>query len=338
MVYGELFWQEGIGVYEISDRDLNETYNAPEDHTLTGVLNVTYEYPIFALLFFAGLAAIEPGIYGPNHWIVNYVVLILHHLNMILFLYLGRKYLEESWFKQISLVYYLMGIFSSITFAKIEPLADLFLLGAIILLKDERNWLANIMLGVAVQTKFYPIMVLPFFIIASPIASLVFFGSVIITMIPFFLSGIFYDSLISHLISSPQYAEFISNPFYIGLVEFNPFSIISPIILIVAFIYSIFETQPYHSIPLPTTNLRTRSWRSVFLYGLPLLLILFSWVLLWYYSWFIIPILFFDRTEDMARYRLIFIAIWIAHFVGILLNLGYFLGGPIAEFFAHLEF
>ena len=87
MVYGELFWQEGLGVYEISDQDLNETYNAPYDHMLTGVLNVTYEYPIIALLFFACLAAIEPGMYGPNHWLANFVVLILHHVNFILFLY-----------------------------------------------------------------------------------------------------------------------------------------------------------------------------------------------------------------------------------------------------------
>ena len=338
MVYGELFWQEGIGVYEISDRDLNETYNAPQDHMLTGVLNVTYEYPIFALLFYAGLAAIEPGIYGPNHWLVNFVVLILHHLNMILFLYIGRKHLDENWFKQISLTYFSIGLVSSIAFAKIDPLTDLFFLSSIILLKDGKNWVANILLGLAVQTKFYPIMLLPFFIAASPLASLAFFGFVIITMAPFLISGIFYESLIAHLFSSPQYAEFISNPFYIGLVEINPISIIAPMILVIAFIYSIFETQTYYGIPLPSSKLRINSWRSVLLYGLPLLLTLFSWVLLWYYSWFIIPILFFERTEDMAHYRLIFIAIWIAHFVGILLNLGYFLDGPISEFFAHFRY
>ncbi|MGD2072931.1 MAG: glycosyltransferase 87 family protein [Candidatus Thorarchaeota archaeon] len=337
MVYGELFWQEGLGVYEISDRDLNETYNVPEDHMLTGVLNVTYEYPVIALLFFACLAAIEPGVYGPNHWLANFVVLIIHHVNFTLFLYIGRKYLKENWFKQLVAVYFIMGIVSSVTFAKIDPLADLFLLSSIILLKQERNWIANTMLGLAVQTKFYPIMFFPFFITASPLASLAFFGCIFLTLVPFLSTGVFYDSLISHLLSSSQYATFIANPFYIGLVELNMLAIISPIILVIAFVYSVFEIESDSIIPLPTNNLRVKEWRNVLLFGLPLILIFFSWVLVWYYSWFIIPILFFENSEDISRYRIMFGAIWIAHIVGILINLEYFLEGPIAEFLAHLQ-
>jgi hypothetical protein len=337
MVYGELFWQEGLGVYDISDKDLNETYNAPPDHMLTGVLNITYEYPIITLLFFAGLAAIEPGIYGPHHLLANYVLLLLHHLNMILFLYIGRKYVDESWFKQISVLYFIMGLASSITFAKIEPLVDLFLLSSTILLKDGKYWRANLMLGLAVQTKIHPVMFLPFFIAASPISSLAFFGFMIITMVPFLVSGIFYDSLVAHILNSPHYAKFISNPFYIGLIELNPFSVITTIVLLSAFIYSIFEINGNRFIPLPTSRLRVKEWRNIILFGLPLILMFFSWVLVWYYSWFIIPILYFEKKEDMSKYRIMILAIWIAHFLGILINIQYFLEGPITEFLAHLQ-
>jgi hypothetical protein len=337
MVYGELFWQEGLGVYEISDRDLNETYNVPEDHMLTGVLNVTYEYPIIALLFFACLAAIEPGVFGPNHWLANFVILIIHHINFVLFLYIGRKYLEENWFKQITLIYFIMGLASSILFAKIEPLADLFLLSSIVLLKDGKYWKANAILGLAVQTKLYPIMFLPFFTAASSFASLAFFACLFITYLPVLLSGVFYDSLVAHLLSSSQYAAFITNPFYIGLVQLNPFSAITPIILIIAFAYSIFEVRLKNSVPFPTRKLRVKEWTTILLYGLPLILIFFSWVLVWYYSWFMIPVLFFKRNEDMSKYRIMIIAIWIAHIIGILINFSYFLEGPIAEFLAHLR-
>jgi hypothetical protein len=230
-----------------------------------------------------------------------------------------------------------MGLASSILFAKIEPLADLFLLSSIVLLKDGKYWKANAILGLAVQTKLYPIMFLPFFTAASSFASLAFFACLFITYLPVLFSGVFYDSLIAHLVSSSQYAAFITNPFYIGLVQLNPFSAITPIILIIAFVYSIFEVRLKNSVPFPTRKLRVKEWTTILLYGLPLILIFFSWVLVWYYSWFMIPVLFFKRNEDMSKYRIMIIAIWIAHIIGILINFSYFLEGPIAEFLAHLR-
>jgi len=40
MLYGELFLTEGVSVYDLTDQELNETYDVPEDHLLTGILNV----------------------------------------------------------------------------------------------------------------------------------------------------------------------------------------------------------------------------------------------------------------------------------------------------------
>jgi hypothetical protein len=152
MVYGELFWQEGLAVYDISDKDLNETYNVPEDHMLTGVLNVTYEYPLVTLLFYAALAAIEPGIYNP-HYIANWVLVILVHINLLLFLYIGRGHEDKRWFKQFFAIFYVFGLTFSIGFAKAEPLTDLIWLTAIVLLQRKKYWEGNAILGLAVQTS-----------------------------------------------------------------------------------------------------------------------------------------------------------------------------------------
>jgi hypothetical protein len=99
MVYGEIFWQEGLNVYMLNDRDLYYNYSVPEDHLLTGVLNVTYEYPVVTLLFFAGLSAIEPGAFGPTHYLANLVLVLLVHINLILFVYLGKSVRQKRWFQ-----------------------------------------------------------------------------------------------------------------------------------------------------------------------------------------------------------------------------------------------
>jgi hypothetical protein len=39
----------------------------------------------------------------------------------------------------------------------------------------------------------------------------------------------------------------------------------------------------------------------------------------------------------MANFRYAFAGIWVAHFAGILLNIEYFLTGPIAEILEHLR-
>ena len=96
MAYGELFWQEGLGVYGLDDIDLRETYNVPEDHLLPLGFELKYEYPFLSLLFYALLAAIEPGEYNPTHYLVNWILVIVVHLNLILFLYLSYRHWYKS--------------------------------------------------------------------------------------------------------------------------------------------------------------------------------------------------------------------------------------------------
>ncbi|MHA1907393.1 MAG: glycosyltransferase family 87 protein [Candidatus Thorarchaeota archaeon] len=337
MLYGELFLTDGVVVYELTDRELNETYTIPEDHLLTGVLNVSYEYPIVTLLFFASLAAIEPGTFGP-HYMANIVLAIIMHLNLVLFLYIGQDHLEKKWFKSFFILYYILGLSLALGFGKAEPLADLFWLISLVLYRNGKLLSSGGVLGIAAQTKLYPAMILPIITVANPLAFVSFLIVGGALFIPMLLAGVSYDTLLQHLLNSTTYASSISNPFYIGFVVTNPLSIIAPIALFIAFLYCILETRTFHGFPIPTLKLRTRRWQSIVIYALPMALILFSWVLIWYYFWFIIPVLYLQNEEDQSKYRYIFIGILFAHFLGIFLNLEYFLAGPILEFLGHWKF
>ncbi len=337
MVYGDLFWQVGLGVYNISDHDLNVTYHAPADHMLTGVLNVTYEYPIVTLLFYAVLAGIEPGIFGPSHYIANWALVLLAHLDVLAFLYLSQGYWDKRWLRQLLALFYFFEVTYAIGFGKIEPLADAFMLGAFVLFKRGALWKANALLGVAVQTKVYPGLAFPIFFAAGPLASLSFVVTIIGLSLPLLATGMGYTSLIAHLTNSPSYASITTNPFYLGLAAANPVAIIAPAILVVVLLYSVLVTKRLGPIRVPTLKLKSKSFMGLFIFCVPLVLMFFSWVLIWYYSWFVPMVLLLKTPDEMMRYRWMIVAIWVAHFVGIALNLQYFLVGPIAEFFGHLK-
>ncbi len=336
MVYGKLFWQEGLSVYEISDQELNTTYGVPDNHLLTGVLNVTYEYPIMSLLFYAFVAALEPDMYGV-HWLANWLLVVVAHLNLILFLFLGRAHWDKRWFRQFFALFYAFGFMFSVGFAKTEPLADLLWLGALVFYQRGRHWEANGLLGLAVQTKLYPGIAFPFLLAASPIASTAFILVIGVTSIPFLLSGIGYGTLTAHLLNSSEYSSMITNPSFLGLVTMNPLSILPPLILVLTFLYCTLNTRKIGRVSIPWTGLRTSDWKTVLVFAMPLTLMLFSWVLIWYYSWFVIPFFLLKREEEMKRYRWMIVAIWVAHFLGILLSFEYFFNGPIAEFIGHLR-
>jgi hypothetical protein len=337
MVYGELFWQEGFNIYELSDRELYDDYGVPEDHLLTGVVNVTYEYPVVTLLFYAALAAIEPGFHAPYHFLVNWILVLFVHLNLTLFLYLGQEYLDRKWFQQLAVMYYVFGFAFSVIFPKVEPFVDLLLLTSLLLFRRNRPWLGFGMLALAFQAKLYPALVFPILLTVAPQASLAFFGVGALTVLPLVASGMGYQSLLAHLLNSSGYASFITNPFYLGWAFTNPIVLIAPAILIYGFILMVLDSNNIGPIPFPVASPRTRDWQSVIIYALPLVLMIFSWTQIWYYSWFIVPVLLMRRPEDMERHRWMIVAIWVAHFLGILLNLEYFISGPIAEILNHLR-
>lgn len=337
MVYGELFWQEGLGVYELNDENLFHNYSVPEDHLLTGVLNVTYEYPIVTLLFFAGLSALEPGSFGPTHYLVNFVLVLLVHLNLVLFIYLGQEYTERKWFKQIFAFYYSIGFLYSVAFGKVEPLAEFLMLATLVLFKHNKKWIGFGTLALAVQAKIYPAMVFPILFSVAPLESTAFFVVTAVATIPLVLSGMSYSSLIAHLLNSPGYAQLITNPFYLGLIPMNPISTFGSLFLVWGFLCAITEVKKIGPIPLPSLKLRTRDWQTIYICALPLILLVVSWTQVWYYTWFIVPFLLIRTPEDMANFRYVFAGIWVAHFAGILLNIEYFLAGPIAEILEHLR-
>ncbi len=177
----------------------------------------------------------------------------------------------------------------------------------------------------------------PILVTMTPLASLAFFGTVAVTLLPLVAAGMVYESLIAHILNSPGYATMITNPFYLGFAANQPLILIAPFVLVLVFLLVVLETKRFGPIVLPRPSLRTKDWRAVFVSALPLVLMFFSWTQIWYYSWFVIPVLLMRQPEDMARYRWMFVAIWIAHFAGILLNLEYFLSGPIAALLDHLR-
>jgi len=337
MAYGQIFWQEGLKVYDLNDRDLFEKYGVPEDHLLTGVLNVTYEYPVITLFFYAALAALDPGTYEPTHFIVNWVLAIFAHMNFVMFAYLGQSYLTNRWFKRLGMLYYCYAFAFSVIFPKEEPFVDFLFMSSLVLFQKGMYWRSYGVLGVAFQTKIYPAMAFPLLLPNAPLASLAFFGTALMLSIPLLLTGMGYESLLAHLFNYSGYAEIITNPFYAGWVFENPLAIIAPLLLVYSFLLAAFETSNIGPMPYPRPHLRTRDWRAIYVYALPLLLILFSWTQIWYYSWFVIPALLLRSSNDMENFRWIMVGVWIAHFAGILLNLEYFIEGPFIEFFNHLE-
>ena len=337
MVYGEIFWQEGLNVYMLNDRDLYYNYSVPEDHLLTGVLNVTYEYPVVTLLFFAGLSAIEPGIFGPTHYLANLVFVLLMHINLILFVYLGQSVRHKRWFQEIFGLYYFLGFLFSVVFTKVEPLSEFLLLTSLVLFKQKREWAGFGVLALAAQTKIYPALVFPVFFYIAPLQSIAFFAVSIVIFLPLVLSGLSYASLIAHLLNSPGYAQLVTNPFFVGFIFTNPISIIAPICLLWGVFCAISEVRWFGPIPIPSRRIRTRARRSIYIYILPCILLFIGWTQFWYYSWFIVPFFLLKSEDDMAVFRYVLLGLITAHFVGVFLNLEYFLSGPIAEILEHLR-
>ncbi len=336
MLYGELFLTEGFDVYDFTDRMLNETYDIPADHLLTQVHNVSYEYPIVTLLFYSGLAALEPGWFGP-HYIANITLVLIFHLNVVLFLYAGQEYWNRKWFWFFGAVFYFFGFCMSVGFGKADPLANLFWLVSYVFYQKGRMWESNVALGIAFQTKIYPIMTFPILAAANPLAIIGFLGTILVLYIPLLISGIKYTALFEHFFSSSEYATSITNPFYYGHALTNPIAIIASLSLVIAFLYAIFESKKYHGIPVISMKLRTKNWKSIYIYAIPLSLIFVSWVLIWYYAWLIIPMLYFDNEEDKTKYCYIAFGLFFAHALGLLLNLQYFIDGPILAFLSHFK-
>ena len=330
MAYGEIFWQEGLGVYTINDVDLRHTYNVPEDHLLPQGFELNYEYPILSLFFYALLAAIEPGEFNPNHPIVNWILVLFVHLNLILFLYLSKSHLYKSWLTQVFGLYYVLSIGLSVFYAKEEPLADFLLLSALVFYNKGQQWHASIALGLAVNVKVYPVLAFPFIIIANPVASLAFIALNILMLLPMLLTG---SPLFAHLINSIEYTHFTTNPLFIGLTLTNPVAVFAPLLVILFCVYSILKLKQLYDFK----EVRELNWLRLIIFLYPLILIFYSFVQAWYYIWFVPLMLLLEHEKEMKQYRWLLVIIWIAHFLGIILNFNSLWEWTIMQFFAHVR-
>jgi hypothetical protein len=330
MAYGEIFWQEGFGVYTLDDEDLRENYDVPEDHLLPPGFELNYEYPILSLFFYSVLAAIEPGEYNPHHPIVNWILVVFAHLNLILFLHLSQRHWYKSWLTQVFGLYYILTIGLSVFYAKEEPLADFLLLSALVFSNRGKQWQANIALGLAVNVKVYPILAFPFILVTNPLASVAFIIMNLLIMIPMLLTG---SPLFSHLINSIEYTHFTANPLFIGLTFTNPFAILAPILVILACMYSILKLKHLYNFK----EIKNLNWIRIIVFLYPIILIFYSFIQAWYYVWFIPLILLLKYEEEMKKYRWLLFTIWIAHFLGIILNFNSLWEWTIMQFFAHIR-
>jgi hypothetical protein len=333
MAYGEIFWREGLGVYALDDENLRDTYNVPEDHLLPPGFELKYEYPFLCLIFYAILAVVEPGEYNTSHCLVNWILVIVVHLNLILFLYLSHRHWYKTWLTQVFAAYYVLSIGLSVFYAKEEPLADFLLLSALIFFNKGQHWHANVGLALAFNVKIYPVLVYPFFLIANPVASISFIAIIVSTMIPMLFTGFQYSPLLAHLINSSEYVHFITNPLFVGWTLSNPLAIIAPLIVILTSAFCIIKLK--HLYFSNEQNINSKLRVLVFLY--PIILIFYSFIQLWYYVWFIPMILLLQHPEEMKQYRWLILSIWIAHFLGIILNFSNLWEWTILQFFAHIN-
>lgn len=338
-IYGELFWQIGFNVYRINDHILKTQYNVSDDHLLASYLNITYEYPVITLLFFAFITGIFPGIHGLQHIFINMVLLLIYVMNLLLILYVGRKYLDKSWFKIVFSAYAIYGFIMAVFGGKVEPLTDLFFLISIYFMQQNRTKLGQFMLGISVQTKVYTAIAFPIYFIIAPIDSIFFFLSLLITVIPFLSTGLSYDTLIRHFLNDTGYSPYATNSLWLGRVFMNPWSITTFLIFIILEIFTIFKFDKDETARFGfKVGFRIRSIQDIYLVLFPGTLFLYRWVMPWYFGWFIPLTLILKKEQSVYYYLRVITIIGFLYVLGILINIDYYLSnGLLQEFVGHFQ-
>ena len=325
-IYGELFWKYGLGVYDLSDYILKTQFNVSSDHLLSSYLNLTYEYPLTVLLFYAALTAVIPGIDGLQHYFINSVLFMFANLDWILMVYIVGERRKESWFKPFSIIYYSYLFGMSVIWGKTEPFVEfIWLVSLYFYKKNDWKW-GSFFIGLAAETKIYPAVAAPLFLAMNPLSLIIMIIPFALCMIPMALSGHSYNALISHLTNSPSYSPYVTNPMYVGFILSNPIAIISNLIIIVTVIYALFDIRKDSTsfIRIKLTYRHEISIPELLMIIAPLGLMFIRWVLIWYYLWFLIPTILMSNEQKSRRYLYIIGSLWAAHFVGLALNYSYF--------------
>ncbi|TFG13352.1 hypothetical protein EU537_06750 [Candidatus Thorarchaeota archaeon] len=356
-MYGEAFWVFGFGVYDMTDTEVAEALGPPFTdgyHTLPSYLgNITYEYPVFGLIFFAIATWLYPGVGMMQHLWLNFLLVLVFNLNLVLIAcLLKEKLYEVQWARFFFAGYFVYGLIMSAGGGKLEPIVDCLLLMALLLRQEKQYGKAMLTLGLSVQTKIYSAVAFPLLFISAPTSIIWFLISSLLTVIPFLFLGASFDSLISHFLNTSNYSEVIVNPMYPGLSWATPdlFSsnggtyvwppAIIPLIIYIGFmLYTLPQYLPELSeLKKGTLMERLRKLIPLYVYLLPAILFVFRWVMPWYLFWMGGMIFFFDEDEHAVGYLKELTIVGFLYAFGSLLNAPYFLSGPIIDFSGHFPF
>ncbi len=357
-MYGEAFWIYGFGVYQLNDTTLVELIDElhPEwnfddgEHILPSYLaDVSYEYPVFGLFFFAIATWLFPGAGELQQLWLNFILVLVFNLNLVLLAILLRdKIKTKFWARMFFGGYFIYGLSMAAGAGKLESIVDCLLLMSFVLWKEKQHGKAMFTLGLGVQTKIYPAVAFPIFFLGNPLSSVWFLLSMTMSVIPL-LFGASFDSLLSHFLNTSTYSAYIINPLFPGLAYATPDFSTVPVsyhvwlpALIPLVIYAFFML---YTIPLylpaksdfagKSIRMKLLELKPFYLYLLPGILFVFRWVMPWYLYWLGIIVVLFDKDEHAIGYVKQITVVGFLYILGILCNWPYFIEGPLPDFFAH---
>ena len=359
-MYGEAFWIYGFEVYEMNDHELAAAlppewgYN-DDLHVLPDYLgNITYEYPVFGLIFFAIATWLFPGQGGLQPLWLNFILTLVFNLNLVLIaILLGDRIFKSQWARFFFTGYYVYGLIMSAGGGKLEPIVDCLFLMSLVLLQDKQYGKAMFALGLSVQTKIYSVVALPIIFLAAPVSIIWFLGSTLLTIVPFLFLGADFSSLLNHFLNTSAYSSFIVNPMYPGLFTSTPIvengtiigSYFWPPALIPLLIYvgfMLFTIRLY----LPNREAfrnaslfgKIRLLQPFYIYMLPAVLFVFRWEMPWYLFWLGPAIFLFEKDEHRVGYLKELTIVGFLYAFGVVVNWPYFIAGPLPDFFVHFPF
>jgi hypothetical protein len=360
-MYGEAFWIYGFTVYNMNDTELVHNldthygFNFNESlYTLPDYLGgVQYEYPVFGLIFFAIATWMFPGSGAGSLqplWL-NFLLVLVFNLNLVLLtILLGDKLRTLKWARYFFGAYFAYGLTMAAAGGKLEPIVDCLLLMSLVLWNENQHRKSMFTLGLSVQTKIYPLVVLPMLFLGDPISSIWFIVSMFVTIFPVFF-GANFDSLIAHLTNEASYSSFIVNPMWPGLAfstpdiydSMNPVSAyLWPPALIPMVIYVGFMLLTFRNYLPKRTDFYGKSVRQkldslvpFYLYFIPAILLVFRWIMPWYLFWFAPIIVLFKEDSHASGYLRQITLVGLVYLLGIIVNWPYFIVGPLPAFLEH---
>ncbi|MHA1576715.1 MAG: hypothetical protein ACTSU3_05080, partial [Candidatus Thorarchaeota archaeon] len=322
-MYGEAFWIYGFSIYDMTDQELAEALPAEWGyndglHVLPDYLgNITYEYPIFGLVFFAIGTFLFPGVNDFQSLWLNFLLVLVFNLNLVLIAILLRdKIFKVNWARLFFSGYFIYGLVMSAGGGKLEPIVDCLFLMALVLRQEGQNGKAMFTLGLSVQTKIYTVVAFPVLFFYAPVSAIWFIASALMTVIPFGFLGANFESLIMHFLNTSDYSGGnIVNPMYPGFFTATP-DYLAPgttylwppaLIPLVIYIAFMLYTIPLY-IPGKSDFIKA-SWKErihllkpLYVYALPGILFVFRWVMPWYLFWLGGMIFLFDKDEHKIGY------------------------------------